>query len=254
MSSIEKELDENEFILLNDENINRYNLDPNNLYSYEKKTDDELMIYESHKDKTNVHINLYKLLKSIIKGGEPKDIKYLTTYYKLPNKKEQIKMINFINKYSPLNVHIPFKFNKDIFYIEYTARKKTDKTEKLIISICSDREHKKELIHISCFPNSYIHLTFIINKKHYKIYQQFNPDKLNRFNDIFDFIFNCINLFEIIKKKELTIDWNNDEYNNWRNDIIKDDAITSLFYEYIMIFLECIRYLIERKFFIEKFF
>jgi hypothetical protein len=259
MDSIENDLDTKEYIILNDSNIIKYNLKRENLYSYDKKTDVEKEIFsEPIKESKKSNFNILKLFTSIIKGGDPKGINYLTTYYNKPDIKEQRKMLSFIDSYSPLNAHIPFKFMGDIYYIEYTARKRIkDKTEKLIISICLDREHKKEIIHISCFPNSFIHLTFIINDKHYKIYQKYNPDLFNRFNDIFNFILNCNKLFEIIISNKDKIDfeeWNRERNNNWKNDIINDDKIIISFHKYIMIFLECIRYLVSRPFFINTFY
>lgn len=259
MSSIEKDLDENEYIILNDSNIIKYNLKRENLYSYDKKTDEEKEIFsEPIKESNKFNFKILNLFTSIIKGGDPKEINYLTTYYNTPDNNEKIKMLRFIDSYSPLNAHIPFKFLEDIYYIEYTARKRIkDKTEKIIISICLDREHKKEIIHISCFPNSFIHLTFIINDKHYKLYQKYNPDLFNRFNDILYFILNCNNLFEIIILNKDKIDfkeWNKDRNNNWRNDIIKDDRIIKLFHKYIMIFLKSVEYLITRQFFIKTFY
>ena len=258
MSSIEKDLDENEYIILNDSNIIKYNLKRENLYSYDKKTDEEKEIFsEPIKESNKFNFNILKLFTSIIKGGDPKGINYLTTYYNKPDINEQIKMLSFIDSYSSLNAHIPFKFFEDIYYIEYTARKRIeDKTEKIIISICLDREHKKEIIHISCFPNSFIHLTFIINDKHYKIYQKYNPDVSNRFNDILQFVMNCIELFNILNKdsKVFKIDvWCNNKTNNWREEVITKYENINILYEYIMVFLESIKYLITRKFFIKLF-
>lgn len=261
MNSREKDLDEKEYILLDDYNIKKYGLNPNNLYSYNKKSGDEIEILTEPIKPINKHTIqnniLYKLFSSIVKGGDPEGIEYLTTYSEKPNIKEMEKMTQFINKNSPLCVHIPFKFNEKTYYIEYTAKKKSGiRSEKIIMSISLDREHIEEIIHISCFPHSFIHLTFIINEKHYKIYQKYNPNISNRFNDIIQFIMNCIKLFEILIKKNNAFNisvWCNNRTNNWREEVITKHENISILYEYIMVFLESIKYLITRKFFIERF-
>ena len=228
MSSRERNLDEKEYILLDDFNIRKYGLNHKNLYSYDKKIKDEIEIIQVKKsNKTSV---LYKLLSSVIKinGG---DITKLTTYSEKPNPDEIKKMTDFINIFSPLCVHIPFSFNDKTYYIEYTAKKKHGtKTEKIIISICLDREHTEEIIHITCFPHSYIHLTFIINEKHYKIYQKYNP---NSFNDILEFVMNCKELFDILitNKKSFNIEvWSNSKTNNWREEVITNNDNKELLY------------------------
>lgn len=259
MSSKKNGLDEKEYIILDESNIKKYGLNPKNLYSYNKKTGDEeieLLTEPIKKKDDNI---LYKLLSSlsIVKGGEPKGIEYLTTYSERPNIIEIDKMSKFINKNSPLCVHIPFKFNEKTYYIEYTAKKKHgNKSEKMIISISLDREHIEEIIHITCFPHSYIHLTFIINEKHYKIYQKYNPDISNRFNDILEFIINCISLFEILNVNSSAFNdevWCANQTNNWRGEVIKKNDNIRKLYEYIMIFLASVEYLITRHFFKNKF-
>ena len=260
MNSREKDLDEKEYIILDDYNIKKYGLNPKNLYSYDKLTGDEIDIYSEpikEVNKSRRNINFFKLLSTIIKGGEAKGIDYLTTYSEKPNENEIKKMTEFINNNSPLCVHIPFKINEKTYYIEYTAKKKYGtRSEKIIISISLDREHKEEIIHITCFPHCFIHLTFIINEKHYKIYQKYNPDVSNRFNDILQFVMNCIELFNILNKdsKAFKIDvWCNNKTNNWREEVIKKNDNIKRLYEYIMIFLASVEYLITRHFFKDKF-
>jgi len=263
MTSRENDLDEMEYIELTEYNIEKYKLNRNNLYSFDKKTGDEIEILTKPIEKTNktniINIEtLYKLFSSIVKGGGVKGIDFLTTYSEKPNENEIKKMTEFINYNSPLCLHIPFKFNEKIYYIEYTAKKQQGiKSEKIIISISLDREHKEEIIHITCFPHSFIHLTFIINEKHYKIYQKYNPDVSNKFNDILQFIMNCIDLFNILNHniKAFNIGvWCNNIKNNWRDEVITEDGkIILLLYNNIMMLLASVKYLITRKFFIENF-
>lgn len=44
---IKKDLDEAEYIILDEDNIKKYGLDRNDLYSFDKRTDDEEEIYSS---------------------------------------------------------------------------------------------------------------------------------------------------------------------------------------------------------------
>ena len=250
-----KDLDELEYIILNEENIKIYGLDPKNLYSFDKKTDDDKEIYSQIIKVDKASSIDIRSTNTIINGGASIGIEYLTTYSIRPNEEEIRKNTNFIRKYSPLCVHIPFMFTGDKYYIEYSAKERTStRSEKIIISISLDREHKNELIHISFFPHSFIHLTFIINGKHYKIYQISNPDWKKRFNDILLFTINCLNLFKtknITLKKNL---WCNHETNNWKYNIINNNPIFESLEFLIMLILQSIEYLITRKFFIDKFF
>jgi 5'-3' exonuclease len=96
--------------------------------------------------------------KGFIFREAPEFIKSSIVLDEKPNENEIKKMTEFINNNSPLCVHIPFKINEKTYYIEYTAKKKYGtRSEKIIISISLDREHKEEIIHITCFPHCFIH-------------------------------------------------------------------------------------------------
>lgn len=245
--NIKKDLDEAEFIILDEDNIKKYVLDPKDLYSFDKRTDDEKEIYSSS-------INSYELRKK--SGGVQNVINKLTTTIIIPNSNDIRDMTEFIDRYSQLCIHIPFLFvDSKKYYIEYSAKKSNGtRSEKIIISISSDRYHKNELIHISCFPHSFIHLTFIINGKHYKIYQTSNPNCSNRFNDILEFIQKCIDSYNNLLAGNLDF-WCDRRNNNWRQEVILNRAVNKgELYHNIMILLASLNYLINFDYFKRYFF
>lgn len=235
MTSLNKDINkilENEIIHLNDDNINKLRLNREDLYSFDKKKPLSARTYRKTSRKDN------KNWKSAggIKGNT-------TTILGSSTRKETEKIVKLINKFSVSSIHIPFTFVDDKrYYIEFTAQ--MDK--KLIIAVCKDFRHKEELIHISCFPKTYIHITFIHDGKHYKLYNLYNPD--NEAEYLIDFIKFIIKSKEYLEKSENIPrgEWDSSQNNNWVT--IKDDKeIINIFIQKMYILLCAIRYIIANK-------
>jgi len=186
--------------------ILRYlNIEPSNLYSFNNKHEQD----DYYKSKSFKEKKTYKI------GGSNE---HLTTFYSRPIRFEKDKMIFYINFFGNIRVHIPLLIDRTRYYIEFTAQ--PDK--KLIIVVSTDRRHRDEIIHISCFYKSYIHITFVNDHKHYKLYHLINPDISAKYQDIIDILGFAISLFsdhDLIYHDRYRR-WDNSVNNDWNNDII----------------------------------
>jgi hypothetical protein len=181
-----------------------YNLNKKDLYFFDKTDEDEKYNETLFKDnEEKINISTKRLSDLEIKSSSSQKKIYggakISTYYEKPSEIEIKKIIDYIIFYSNIGIHIPFDFCSKKYYIELTGKK----DKKFVISISNDRRHKDELIHISCFPTSFIHITFIYNdtgnrmKKHYKLYQLYNPDYLKGFLCLIEFIISTKKIFDL---------------------------------------------------------
>jgi len=188
---------------LNEKNIKYYNLDKKYLYSYDK------------------------LIKPLSKSSKPLSKKFggnkiISTFHSLPSYEENEKSRKIIEKFDGIKKHIPFDYNGTIYYMEIAGR-----SDRLIISISSDKKHKNELLHISLISESFFHITFIHKRGHYKLYLYENP---SNFEDMIKFIYyNYIYYISNIYSNDIT-SFNHVYNNNWRNDIIPNpDILNTIF-------------------------
>jgi hypothetical protein len=220
---------------LTDSDFTKYGLNKKDLYTYNKFDEDEQNSETLYKDYNNKISETNIIYTKKISGGAK-----ITTYYNKPNPDEINKMIRFINKYSNMGVHIPFIFQGITYFIELTAKKQN----KFVISISNDNKHKEELIHISCFPSSFIHITFIDEdtKKHYKIYYLSNPEFTNGLEYILSIIMNIHGIWDIPKFPNICSDIPS---NNWKEEIITDINKKNAFHRKLYILLQSITYVIK---------
>jgi len=211
MKKIKYDLD-TKIIDLNDENIKYYNLDKKYLYSYDKLI--------KPLSKSSKSLSSKPLSKKF--GGN----KIISTFHSLPSYEENEKSRKIIENFDGIKKHIPFDYDGTIYYMEIAGR-----SDRLIISISSDKKHKNELLHISLISESFFHITFIHNRAHYKLYLYENPSD---FEDIIKFVYyNYIYYIYYIIENISTIDTTsfNDVYNNnWRNEILPNPDILRIFF------------------------
>ena len=222
---------------LTDSDFTKYGLNKKYLYTYNKFDIDEQnseTLYKDYYDKIS-ETNIINTKTKKISGGAK-----ITTFYNKPNSDEIDKMIRFINIYSYMGVHIPFIFQGITLFIELTAKKQN----KFVISISKDNKHKEELIHISCFPSSFIHITFIDEntKKHYKIYYLSNPYHSKGLSNILDIIMNIHGIWDNPKFSNICTDIPS---NNWKEEIIIDINKKNAFHHKLYILLQAITYIIS---------
>lgn len=170
-----------------DEIKKQYNIDPINLYSYDKPYDDKPYDDKPSKKKSSSLLNK--------KGGTTDILSLYSTTHIGTSRTEAGKILDFINHfYNLLNttlsskIKLGFIINLRIgsqrYFIEFSVKQ----NEKLIISVNRSRHFTTELIHVSCFPTSFIHITFINYPDTYRLYYKIIPKKNNRFNDVLNFV------------------------------------------------------------------
>jgi hypothetical protein len=176
----------------------------------------------------------YKLKKG---GCNIRNIKVTTKHLEI-NKSERDKIIEDISYFSPGYFLIPLDDNNLLFFKSNFE----DKKKRLIIQLNKDK--KKELIHISLFPFSNIHVTF--NRKNdsketLKIYQNCNPDLICFFKNIKNLLLRvkhqlvCL-IKDIVDDKPYPnipeIYRNSNEKNNWNSLVTlpKNKAIEELIF------------------------
>lgn len=176
----------------------------------------------------------YKLKKG---GCDVRNIKVTTKHLDI-NKSERDKIIEDISYFSPGYFLIPLDDNNLLFFKSNFE----DKKKRLIIQLNKDK--KKELIHISLFPFSNIHVTF--NRKNdsketLKIYQNCNPDLRCFFTNIKNLLLRvkhqlvCLIKDIVDDKPYLNIPEiyrNSNEKNNWNSLVTlpKNKAIEELIF------------------------
>ena len=193
-------------------------------------------IYEQ--DDSDGGFKLKKGGKYIKKGGcEVGNIK-VTTKHLAIDRSENDKIIEDINYFSPGYFLIPLEANNLLFFKSNFE----DKKKRLIIQLNKDKKH--ELIHITLFPNSYVHVTFNRKKdakQTLKIYQTCNPDLRCFFTNIKNLLLRVKYQLEcfidhITNNKPIPdipeIYRNNNQKNNWNSLVTlpKDEALDELIF------------------------
>jgi hypothetical protein len=238
---------------LTEKGLSNYNLNKKDLYFFDKTDEDEKYnetLFKDNEEKISkshiINISTERLSDLEIKSSSQKKIyggAKISTYYEKPSDIEIKKIIDYINIFSNIGIHIPFDFCSKKYYIELTGKK----DKKFVISISMDRRHKDELIHISCFPTSFIHITFIYNdtgnrmKKHYKLYQLSNPDYLKGFLCLIEFIISTKKIFDLKPFPDKI--FTDNPTNNWKNEIITDKDKIKLFIDNLYILLQGVRFI-----------
>lgn len=203
-----------------------FNINPDNLYSFNKK---------EHIDKKQTS---YKEKKYKTIGGSVNEL--TTFHHHRIYRYEKIKINYYINYFRINRIHFPIIFTDGTkYYVEFTSYPK----RKLIIAICTDISHRNEIIHISLFPNSYFHITFIINGNHYKLYHLINPNILNKYDNIIEIINYSLELFNN-NNMIINVAWNNSINNNWNGEIIYHPTDRGILIDNIKLHLEILNFLI----------
>lgn len=139
-----------------DDILKKYNINPINLYSYDK----------------DINFNLSsKIIGGVNVNDNDIDISRLFSSSHIRNISpiEATKINHFINHFFHFFNHRPssrtkigfiysFQFNSISYFIEFSIKQ----NDKLIISVNLNPDFSNELIHISCFFNSFIHITFFL--------------------------------------------------------------------------------------------
>ncbi len=235
------------------EDLSNFNLKRKDLYSFDKIDEDEkyhetlFKDNEENEEKISNSINISTETTEILSVLEECKIyggAKISTYYVKPSNTEIKKIIDYINLFSNIGIHIPFDFCSKKYYIELTGRK----DKKFVISISMDSRHKDELIHISCFPSSFIHITFIDTgntmKKKYKLYQLSNPDYLNGFFCLIEFIISTKKIFDLNPFPNQI--FTDNPTNNWKNEIITDNDKIKLFIHNLYLLLQGVRFIMNQ--------
>jgi len=235
----------------NDRNnmIQKLGINPKNLYSFEKK-----ITTHTSKSSSKKLIKSYKNKSSLKKGGVTgvsRRSLNVRTKYKLTTDNDKYRIHNFINFFALklrenhgdiVGIHIPIVINGTRYYIELTAKI----NKKIIIAINEDRRHLIELVHYSCFIGSFVHITFILNDNHYKMYNTLNPIPSDKWLGIYRVI-NDIKtyFFDNIQNIHASF-YDNSVKNNWYADIFnhRDNPNIIRRFEYNLYLLkEAINYL-----------
>jgi len=218
--------DDDDIIYLYDDDdvLNKYHINPSNLYSFHKKFD-----IKKIGGTTDLSLFSSSHIRNISPFEATKINDFIIFYFHLLNRTSSSRTkIGFIKS---------FLFNSIRYFIEFSV-----KNNKLIISINYNRSFTDELIHLSCFTNSFIHISFFYSGNKYRLYYKNNPDKNNKFNDILNFILDCNNnIFDDFENVPLHF-WNSD----WQS-IINDNRL--VFQENLLILLKAIRFLIDLSIF-----
>lgn len=207
MSLNDKEILDNNIIYFDENNVKALGINPKDLYCMYKC--EERINGEGIKggNAETIEIIDFGISTEMLKNAKGK----LCTNSRILTGENTRRIIEFINNYSNIGIHIPIKFEGKNYYIEFTARE----GKKMIIAVNSDRRHRAEyeLIHISLYPKSYVHITFINKLNHYKIYNIEIPEN-KKLIYILKFVILAFAIFDgrILKKDEF---WNNSHSNNY---------------------------------------
>jgi len=184
-----------------------FDIKPNNLYSFNKIENKDIKTLNIEK-KPISNNKKYKTL-----GG---NVNELTTFHNnISNTFEMNKIRFYINYFQINRIHFPITYTDGKkYYIEFTSYP----DRKLIIAVCTDRNHRNEIIHLSLFLNSYFHITVVRGNKHYKLYHTINPNIVNKYENIIEIINYSIILFNN-DDMIYDINWNNSINNNWHEII-----------------------------------
>jgi hypothetical protein len=162
----------------------------------------------------------------------------LSTRHITPNRNQIEKTEEFIYHYSQPNFNIRYEYDAIKYFMEFKTRTGVDEQNpKLIISI---KDPMNELLHISFFKFSYIHITFFYRGKKYRLYVNLTPDIRNNMDEIRIIIERYIDFFlNIDRLGEGFFDNNPD--NNWRDEVFRNSNKAFILNEFslsLLVFLE----------------
>lgn len=236
MSLNDKEILDNNIIYFDENNVKALGINPKDLYCmYKCEERINGKGIKGGNTETKDIIN-FGITTDMLRNAKVK----LSTNSRILSGENTRKIIEFINNYSNMGIHIPIIYEGMNYYIEFTAKE----GKKMIIAVNKDRRHRAEyeLIHISLYPKSYVHITFINNLNHYKIYNIEIPEN-KKLMYILKFVILAFAIFDgrILKREEF---WNHSSSNNWKNDIINNPVIIREFQDNLSILLYSMKYLI----------
>lgn len=164
----------------------------------------------------------------------------LSTRHIRPDRNQIEKTEEFIYHYRQPNFNIRYEYDGIRYFMEFKTRTGVNEPNpKLIISI---KDPMNELLHISFFKMSYIHITFFHSGKKYRLYVNLTPKIENNMDEIRILIERYMDFFLNVDRLRLREDFfDNNPDNNWRDEVIRNSNkafILNEFSYYLLVFVE----------------